>query len=170
MRKQEWEQTNIALMSATAAVFAEHDVRIAHVGRAHDVPDGLMKVAIIGFAGETMRGMLALTLPDRLLERMCPIAHAHSQDDWQCELANLLVARFKRALLRLGVTVHLSTPMLASGTNVSLDTCAVSAVTHRFETEQGDVVYVVLDAIAKPLARLSMVTPVLATSGEVLLF
>jgi hypothetical protein len=169
MRKHEWDTTNGALVTATVAVFAERRVRVAHAGRLHEVPEGWTKVAMIGFAGETMRGMLALLVAPSLLACTCPI-EGHFQDDWHCELANLVLARFKRELLNVGVSVHLSTPMLACGTNVALDTAAVSAVVHRFESDKSEVAYVVLDAIAEPAARLSAPQSVAAVAGDVVIF
>ena len=170
MRKHEWEQANTALVSAIIAVFDERASRVAHTGRLVDLPDGGMTVAMIGFAGETIRGMLALSLPQSLVVRTCPV-ETTAYDDWRCELANLVVARFKSALLKLGVTVHLGTPMLASGDNLCLETMAVSAVVHRFESTEHETLYVVLDAVAEPLTHLqpSEETSV-AAAGDVVLF
>ncbi len=170
MRKDEWETTNRALVTAAIAVFAEHGEVVAHVGRSNEVPEGWTNVAIIGYAGEAMRGMLALSLSHDLLVRVCPL-RGQSQDDWHCELANLIVARFKRELLMLGVTVHLSTPILASGTNVSLDTEAVSVVVHRFESAQRETAFLVLDAVAIADTRLGAAdTSAIVASGDVVLF
>jgi CheY-specific phosphatase CheX len=171
VRRAEWERTNEAVLVATNAVFGHTNTTLTYVRRASELPRGWSKVAIIGFSGEALRGMLALRVDRRLLERTFPVSDAScATDDWLCELANLVLGRFKGELLRLGITVHLSTPMLVEGTDVSLDTSAVSVVVHELSTERGEDVHVVLDAIAESSAQISETNAATVTSGDVLLF
>lgn len=171
MRKEDWQRTNEAVISAAQAVLAECRAPLSYVGRVQYAPNGWTKVAVIGFAGDSLRGMFGLHIEPRLLQRTLPIA-ATSQDDWQCELANLVLGRFKRELLRLGITVHLSTPMLVEGTDVSLDTTAVSALVHMFTSEQDGSMQLVFDAVAESSTHVaeSTTTTTPVASGDVVIF
>lgn len=172
MRKEEWEQTNKALLDSTREVFSHCGATLTYVSR-DELPSGWTKLAVIGFAGESMRGMLAILLDPKLVERTCPVetrGKKNALDDWLCELANLLLGRFKSELLRLGVTVHLSTPMLVEGINVALDTDAIAAVVHRFTSEHSEAVFVVLDAAAGATTHLHESLVPIAASGTVVLF
>jgi CheY-specific phosphatase CheX len=167
VRRDDWEQASRALVAATEAVLARCGATVSYVERT-ELPKGALKLAVIGFGGENMRGMLALSLEPSLLARTCPAADSH--DDWLCELSNLLLGRFKGDLLRLGITVHLSTPMLVEGAEVSLDTYAVAAIVHRFSSDRGETLFVVLDAVAETATRVRESNLPLAGEGSVVLF
>jgi hypothetical protein len=167
VRRDEWEQVSRALIGATETVFARHGATVSYTERA-ELPRGVLKLAVIGFAGESMRGMLAVSADEGLVSRTCPPGGSH--DDWLCELSNLLLGRFKSELLRLGITVHLSTPMLVEGTELCLDTYAVAAIVHRFSSDRGESLHVVLDAIAETATRVRESTVPLPADGTVVLF
>ncbi len=74
--------------------------------------------AVMGFAGQAMRGALLLASTAEPLEHTNPGA-PDSQRDWICELSNQLMGRVKNRLLELGAEVHLATPAGLRGNNLS---------------------------------------------------
>ena len=169
MRKEDWQRTNDAVVVAAQSVLSRFGAPLSYVGRTQYAPNGWTKVAVIGFAGDSLRGMLGLHVDPRLLARTLPAGG--SADDWECELANLVLGSFKRELLKLGITVHLSTPLLVEGTDVSLDTTAVSALVHMFGSDHDESIQIVFDAVAEPRAHVEESNAsTVASSGDVVLF
>ncbi len=166
MRKEEWELTSRALLEGTRSLFELIGEPLEFVGRV-EMPASWSRVAIVGFAGEAFGGMLAVSIDATAIARTAP---SPDHDDWHCELANLILGRFKREMLMLGVEIHLSTPMLVVGEGVSLDTSAVSAVVHRFKTSHDESLYIVLDAVAEKSVHLCPIETAPPMSGEIVLF
>lgn len=90
-------------------LFAAYDLAIE---RARE-PDGASPeiCAVLGFTGD-LRGAAILATPTRCLETTSQGGDSRA---WIGELANQLVGRVKNALLRHGVEIVLSTPVILRG-------------------------------------------------------
>jgi CheY-specific phosphatase CheX len=145
----------------------------------HPAEDGML--AIIGFAGEKLRGSLVLSANPGLLEGSCPArtvgrtdaTHGEILQDWIGELANQLLGRLKSRLLAHGVAIQLGTPTTVSGLELRVRSCGGERpATPLWLHAGGDWLVVRLDAVAAPETKLSTSPDPssAAAEGEILLF
>ncbi len=89
----------------------------------------LCRAAVIGFAGDEVRGTLGIATSQAGLERVLENSGAHRDarhcsvtgaDDSLGELANLIVGAVKRAWLRREVQVTLATPLVVRGFSIEV--------------------------------------------------
>lgn len=71
--------------------------------------------AIIGIAGETVSGSVALCSSAECLTGLARLGNTNMPEDWLGELANQLVGRFKRRIAPHGVNFALGTPTVVAG-------------------------------------------------------
>jgi CheY-specific phosphatase CheX len=112
------------LTTAIVAVFGDYqlDATPSVVDESSSSED--IVVAIIGFAGEHMRGSLVLTARASSVERwrgpFGNIGATADERDMLGELANLVLGRLKGKLLAEGLPILMSTPTTARGPAVML--------------------------------------------------
>lgn len=81
-------------------------------------------VAVIGFSCAEIRGALGLAIPPEIARALHPATLAGDNPDdfavhdWVAEMANQFLGRLKFQLMRHGVTVWLTTPLVLRGLNV----------------------------------------------------
>jgi len=94
--------------------------------------------AIIGFAGDHLRGTLALTACEGSVARVCADAgqDAAVAEDALGELTNLLAGHVKRSFARFGQVVEITPPIVVRG--VSIEVCPQGA-SKRVEVQHSDV-------------------------------
>ena len=113
------------LSTAIIAVFADYDVTAAP-RNSRDVSGSTEDdvVAIIGFAGEHMRGSLVLTARASSVESWrAPFGNVDKSVDVRDmlgELTNMVLGRLKGKLLAEGLPILMSTPTTARGPTVML--------------------------------------------------
>ena len=90
--------------------------------------------AIIGFAGEKVRGALILCASNTSIERWMAVLGAGpgEENDTLGEFSNMLLGRLKGRLLAEGVTLLLSTPTTTSGSDLRLSPPLVQSGTQFF--------------------------------------
>lgn len=99
-----------ALLTVSAhELFAAYNVPSAD---AEPVPaDATGLCGVLGFTGGTLSGSVVITATDAALVASNPLGDGPSRD-WIAELTNQVVGRFKNALLRRGVDVGMSVPVV----------------------------------------------------------
>lgn len=113
------------LATSIVAVFADYQVAATSSG-VEEPPSGTedIVVAIIGFAGEHMRGSLVLTARASSVESwrgpFGNIGAPADERDILGELANMVLGRLKGKLLAEGLPILMSTPTTARGPAVML--------------------------------------------------
>jgi CheY-specific phosphatase CheX len=168
------------IASCARELFDAFGVALTEPGGGEGAPiSGGATMAIVGFAGEQMRGSLTLFAPDAVFDRLLASAAGELSADlegdaqgWAAEFSNLLLGRIKRELLGYGAVLQMSTPTAFSGQDMALhlpspDECLAG----RFEAD-GAPVYVLFRALAEPgfeLAPASHAPPV-AAEGDPLFF
>lgn len=116
---QEQAELTRILADCVRALFATYGVsaQLANSGP-HDAPSN-HPLALVGLAGEQMRGALVFNASNGILARSYPMKGVVLGDDelsdWSGELANLLLGRIKRELILRGVVIQLGTPIVVSG-------------------------------------------------------
>lgn len=110
------------LREATFDLFASYGVPVEHSeGRPDGIPQGDEQsvMAVIGFAGEKVRGALILVASKPAIERWLaaigPVDARPDHYDALGEFSNMLLGRLKGRLLPEGFPILLSTPTTASG-------------------------------------------------------
>ena len=91
-------------------------VRPGETGEMAD--DGFLYCGVIGFCGEQARGTLMLATSSEPLGRTSPVTDG-SPREWIAELSNQLLGRIKSRLLRRGITVYVSTPVVFGGKHLA---------------------------------------------------
>lgn len=76
--------------------------------------------AIIGIAGETVAGSVALCSSAECLAELSKLGNTNMPEDWLGELANQLVGRFKRRISPHGALFSLGTPTVIVGERLRL--------------------------------------------------
>ena len=106
-------------------------------GDATDAQPSLRFAAIIGFAGDQLRGTLALTACEGSVARVCADAgqDATVAEDALGELTNLLAGHVKRSFARFGQVVEITPPIVVRG--VSIEVCPQDA-SKRVEVQHRD--------------------------------
>ena len=93
--------------------------------------------AVIGFAGEDARGNLTLAVGEQVLSQTAPEA---KENDWIGELSNQFLGRVKNKLLRYGMVIEVTPPLVVSGKSVRLSGLRTSTVRlHTFNTDSGEI-------------------------------
>jgi CheY-specific phosphatase CheX len=170
------------LVKATIDLFTDYSVPFEHVSREPAfVPredQELVVMAVLGFAGETMRGAVVLLASRGDVPRWQPdfLGNDASLDaihDTVGEFANMLVGRLKGSLLELGVSFLLAIPTTASGTGIRIPTPhgGTSSAWHRFEGAGGRIdvrLDVALDPAFAFRRRPSKTPP--ASAGDMMMF
>lgn len=75
-------------------------------------------VSSIGFSSEGICGSIMLAFPKEVVAATQPTADAEGGGDWASELANQMAGRLKNHLLRYGVTITISLPVMVMGNNL----------------------------------------------------
>lgn len=168
------------LVTAAVELFAAYGMTVEPVSSGPSLrpyPDEeRVVVAIIGYAGETLRGAVVLLAGKQDVLRwqtgLDAQASIEAIHDTVGEFANMLLGRLKTALLKMGVSFFLTTPTTASGTGVRIPVPhgGMSAWTP-FEGTSGRI-DVRLDVVFDPTfafrANLSKEPP--AAAGDMMLF
>lgn len=84
---------------------------------ATDATDEDQLCAVLGFTGDTLRGSVVVVATANALTASNPIAGG-SPSAWVSELTNQLVGRFKNDLLRYGVDVMMSIPVVLTAKRI----------------------------------------------------
>ncbi len=93
-------------------------------GDAPEPEQGL--VAVIGFSGDVMRGVLGVTAPAEAIAETHPLAGQVEElcdeqlYDWIAELSNQLLGRIKGELMGYGVTLWLASPVVLRGVSIRI--------------------------------------------------
>ncbi len=83
-------------------------------------------VAVIGFSGDTMKGVLGVTAPPHAVRATHPLVQDDTPltneqvYDWLAELSNQLLGRIKGELMSYGVTLWLASPVVLRGVSVRI--------------------------------------------------
>lgn len=110
------ERLHQLLDASTSDLFAAYDVPVERRGFDPDLERSDVHYAgIIGFTGEAMRGTLLLIPSDAVATAAGAPANPAGQRDWIGELANQLLGRLKTRLLRHGIEVTITTPLVVHG-------------------------------------------------------
>ena len=123
--------------------------------------------AVIGFTGDNARGTLLIGLNQGLIDQTNPTGGAAR--DWVSELANMLLGRMKNQLLRYGVEVYVTTPLVLRGEHIAPVSSGSDLAPHRFDAEHGTLL-VWLDAKVDDGLRVSASHEAPPTEGDAFLF
>ena len=184
MDPTEWREINELVVQCTAALFESCNVQLQYLGVASKQdPPFDTTLAVIGYAGEQMRGSVLLSAPDPLLKTTHPSGASATDDDlldWAGELSNQLLGRIKNQLRGRGVIIQMSTPMILTGLHLRISSLrSAECIAHKFALGEshkfalGDArVQVRFEAIVEPGVRLPSVPPEVppAREGDVLIF
>lgn len=141
LEDQEQVELTRILADCVRALFATYGVsaQLAPLGPP-DAPSN-HPLALVGFAGEQVRGALVFNASNGMLAHSYPMKGVVLGDDelsdWSGELANLLLGRIKRELILRGVVIQLGTPTVVSGSFLKARDSArpLRRVLCRFEAE-----------------------------------
>ena len=121
----ESKKENLELVRAIGAemcreLFSGYGVELEDV---HDIEDfgDVDLCGVIGFTGDDMQGTLLLSISSGVIEFMKEQGEleAGAAWDWVGELANQLLGRIKNRLLRRGIEIYLSPPLVIQGEHLS---------------------------------------------------
>jgi CheY-specific phosphatase CheX len=162
-------------------LFGAFGVALTGPGDADEVPPiaGDATMAVVGFAGDQMRGSLTLYAPDAVFARSLVSASGEFAGDpsvdaqgWAAEFSNLLLGRVKRELLGYGAVLQMSTPTAFGGQDLAVHVAdPAECIVARFEAD-GAPVCVLFRALIEPgfeLAPLPQAPPV-APEGDPMFF
>jgi hypothetical protein len=82
--------------------------------------DGPTLTGLIGFSGPHIHGALGIMGGDDSLQRTAPQHITFDANDWVGELANRALGRIKTAMLRAGIEIQASTPVVLHGVSLSV--------------------------------------------------
>jgi len=103
--------------TATVGALSAYGVSSHPAQPGSDLGAELAFAGIIGFTGASLRGTLLITTTGSMLDRSNPITG--SARDWIAEFANQLLGRIKNQLLRHGVEIYMTTPLVLRGQHLS---------------------------------------------------
>ncbi len=105
--------------SMTQALFERYDIKIEED---QNNENNFNMIAIIGFSGKDIKGSLGFAAAENLIHESYygETLNPEMIDDWLGEIANQLLGRLKNILLVYGLDVHLSTPMVLHGLNITV--------------------------------------------------
>jgi CheY-specific phosphatase CheX len=169
------------LVTATVELFAAYGMTVEPVSEGPDlVPRTDVErvvMAVIGYAGETLRGAIVLLAGKQDVRRWQTgldeaDASIEAIHDTVGEFANMLLGRLKTALLKMGVSFFLTTPTTASGVGVRIPVPhgGMSSWQH-FQGAAGRI-EVRLDVVFDPsfCFRTTVSNELPATAGDMMLF
>lgn len=173
-------QMESILVEATEQVFGDSGLPLmgsSVAAEALPFGEGVpLATAVVGYAGDTMRGCLVLLTTSEAAARWADAAGAaacyDAVADTMGEFSNMVLGKIKCSLLLRGVTIMLATPTTATGLGIHFPAQANGASTWvRFEAPTGPF-YVRFDAVFDKGLELSAVAPATppAASGEELIF
>src|SRR5262245_21945203 len=122
--------------ASTLELFAAYGVEL-YTPQDPDREAAVAFAAVIGFTGEALRGTLLLAPECAVLERTQQVAGS-SNRDWVGELANQLLGRVKNHLLRYGVEIHVTIPLVLRGERIA-PSARGEIVPHVYDAAPGDV-------------------------------
>jgi CheY-specific phosphatase CheX len=136
------------LVRVTGELFEAYGVSLKQDGQSTTelVPypsDERLVMAVIGYAGETLRGAIVLLTATDKVERWQTAgweggASIEAIHDTVGEFSNMLLGRLKNSLINLGVSFLLTTPATASGTGLKIPIPHGGfSAWHRFEGTAG---------------------------------
>jgi len=132
------------LVSAALELFPAYEIEVAHLADEIEVPpSGATHIyaAVIGYAGECVRGALVLMAPMDVIRSWRPDEVDMTEailDDTIGEFSNMLLGSVKNRLLARGAVLLLATPTIASGINFCLPAPSGGACRWQcFETVKG---------------------------------
>jgi CheY-specific phosphatase CheX len=125
--------------------------------------------AIIGFAGNELRGSLMLGMSTEAIEAVMPTQHGQPQH-WISELTNQLLGRVKNQLARYELDIALSTPLAIRGQRIT--PCIDGEVQAQVWSLNGGRAYAWFDCEVKQgfVLREATTAVAIAAEGESLLF
>ncbi|MEZ4742283.1 MAG: chemotaxis protein CheX [Bdellovibrionota bacterium] len=114
------------IVQAVEELFQANNISsIEHVEHKGSPGDGNDYCAVIGFAGEAIKGSIAVAMGLPLLEASNP-SKAMGMDvaeedlaDWLGEIANQIIGRVKNLILKYGVDFMITTPSVFHGKNIN---------------------------------------------------
>lgn len=156
------------LKESCISLFDAYDIVVEPVTR-DETGDQKMLLGFIGFAHSNLRGALAITSSQALLDET---AQGACPKDWIGELANQLLGRLKNKLLSYDVVLQMSTPIAMSGYALSIAGDPASVEDIYFSTPYGPL-HLHLDlelSVGFVLERVSSVADEMMDEGELLFF
>ncbi len=93
---------------------------------------------VIGFTGDGIRGNVVLAGSSAALDQSNPIPGSRVRD-WIGELTNQLIGRIKNRLIKHGVEVYITTPIVLRGKQIALETSDASPLPLYFAGQKGGV-------------------------------
>jgi CheY-specific phosphatase CheX len=102
---------------ACRTLFQAYGVELTEIDPNEASADTFLLGAVIGFSGPGLRGTIILASTEMALKDSNPTDG--SLRDWIAELANQLVGRVKNRLLRDGVDVYVTTPVVMRGEHLA---------------------------------------------------
>jgi len=103
------------LADKASGLFADYGVTCSASDAAP--PDGRQLCGILGFTGDHLCGSVVISATQDAIASSNPIGDGATRG-WVAELTNQLVGRFKNALLRHGVEVAMSIPVVLTATQL----------------------------------------------------
>jgi len=105
------------VMKTTVLLFRDYDIELTATER----PSDKYSVELcggIGFSGKQARGTLLCAASKEPLRKLCGNKNA-SERDWISEITNQLLGRIKSRLLRKGVEIVISPPIVLRGEHIA---------------------------------------------------
>lgn len=118
-------------------LFADYGVSLEPAGDPRALGD-VLYCGVIGFTGDGIRGSIVLAGSSAALDQSNPIPGSRVRD-WIGELTNQLVGRIKNRLLKHGVEVWITTPIVLRGRQIALETANDSPLPMYFAGGRGGV-------------------------------
>jgi hypothetical protein len=105
---------------ACVTLFRSYGLRLVPVTDPGRLPSPLHYCGVMGYGGTGIRGSLAMGATKQILVASHPPRHEMTRE-WAGELANQLTGLVKSGLLGHGVEIHLSTPAVIQGDQLTLE-------------------------------------------------
>jgi CheY-specific phosphatase CheX len=104
---------------ACISLFSDYSLELRRVETVSWATDTeLLFCVVVGFTGDQIRGSILLATTREPLGRTAPVNDT-SFREWIAELANQLLGRIKNKLVRRGVVLHVSTPVVLRGVHLT---------------------------------------------------
>jgi len=148
-------------------LFADYGVTCSPV--TSDVESGHQLCGILGFTGDRVVGSVVISADPTAIADSNPI-HDGATRGWVAELTNQLVGRFKNALLRCGVELAMSIPVVMTAKQIMpLPQTAVDPI--RLDVGGGRLaIWLEVDVDAELVLTEPSADTMMAAEGEALLF
>ncbi len=161
------------LRGSTSALFSAYGLELEELRPPTSKEDeGEHMAGVIGFTSKEISGSLVISASAALVRRTVPEGSS-SLHDWMGELANQLLGRSKNQLLKYGVTLSMSVPVVVTGLALQTPKIAHHAIRdYEFTSEVGSL-HVRLDVAVDPALDFSQISGEDSPGideGELLLF